>query len=106
MAFETESERDVTKATSLDDFLVENKEATHMLRMRGSAMAHAGILDGDLVLVERGADASAKDIVAVVADGKYLIRRLRDIAAQTGPARADRQKVQVEGVVRAVIRKY
>lgn len=100
MAFETESEREISKAASLDDFLVENREATHMLRMRGSAMAHAGILDGDLVLVERGAEASAADIVVAVADGKYLIRRLSDLAALA------REACVVEGVVKAVIRKY
>jgi len=82
---------------SLDEFLIENKEATYLLQVKGESMIEAGILPGDLVLVERGRQVRAGDIVVVLMDGEYT---LEYFAKKMGKG------IQVEAVVRGVIRKY
>lgn len=49
-----------------------------MLRIKGDSMIDAGILDGDLVVVERGSNGNNGDIVAALIDGEdATVKRLR-----------------------------
>jgi repressor LexA len=49
-----------------------------MLRVKGDSMINAGILDGDLVVVERGGSPSNGEIVAALIDGEdATIKRLQ-----------------------------
>jgi DNA polymerase V len=48
------AEEELTDIMRLEDWLVERKEATYLLTMKGDSMKDAGILDGDVVVVERG----------------------------------------------------
>jgi repressor LexA len=47
------------------------------LRVRGESMNGAGILDGDLVIVRRQADADDGDIVVALIDDEAPVKRLR-----------------------------
>ena len=40
----------------LSEYLIENKAATFMMRVDGDSMKDAGILDGDLLVVDRAAE--------------------------------------------------
>jgi len=54
-----------------------------MLRVKGDSMINAGILDGDLVVVERGGSPSNGEIVAALIDGEdATIKRLRRRAGE------------------------
>jgi repressor LexA len=49
-----------------------------MLRVKGESMIEAGILDGDLVVIERGAEAADGEIVAALIEGEEAtVKRLR-----------------------------
>ena len=52
--FPTQEEEQETDAITLDEFLVKNPDRTFMLTVRGDSMIDAGILPGDIVLVEKG----------------------------------------------------
>ncbi len=57
--------------------MIENKEATYILKVKGESMIDAGINPGDLVIVERGKPAKAGDIVIANIDGEYTIKYYR-----------------------------
>ena len=56
--------------------LVERPAASFVMRVSGHSMSGAGILDGDLVVVDRSLDARLGHVVAVL-DGEMTIKRLR-----------------------------
>lgn len=47
------------------------------LRVRGESMIELGILDGDLVIVRRGAEARDGDVVVAQIDGEATVKTLR-----------------------------
>jgi len=52
-----------------------------MLRVKGDSMIDAGILDGDLVVVERGGSVADGEIVAALIEGEEAtVKRLRRVA--------------------------
>lgn len=73
------AQEDVEEVFSLPQELV-GSGPVFMLRVKGESMVDAGILDGDLVVVRRQADAADGEIVAALVDGeeatvKRLFRR-------------------------------
>ena len=61
----------------LSRHLIERPAATFLLRVSGESMTGAGILDGDLVVVDRSLDAQPGQVVVVVCHGEMTIKRLR-----------------------------
>ena len=54
-----------------------------MLKVKGESMIDAGILDGDLVVIERGGSPSNGEIVAALIDGEEAtVKRLRRTGTQ------------------------
>ncbi len=47
-----------------------------LIRVKGDSMIDAGILEGDLVVVEKAAAAQAGDIVVAIVDGQFTLKRL------------------------------
>jgi repressor LexA len=71
------AEEDIEDILPLPTQIVGN-DPVFMLRVRGDSMVDAGILDGDLVVVRRQADADDGDIVAALIDGEEAtVKRLR-----------------------------
>jgi len=99
---------------SLDSFLIENREATFILKVDGNSMIEAGIKDGDLVLVERADSAKVSQIVVAEVDGEFTMKYLRkqDGAYYLEAANTDYDDIYPEGelkiggVVKGVVRKY
>jgi repressor LexA len=112
--FPSPAEEELADTVSLDEYLIANKEATYILKVNGESMIEAGILPGDLLLVERGAEARDGDIVIAQIDRewtmKYFRRRGRTVFLEA--ANKDYQPIypteelKIAAVVRAVIRKY
>ena len=108
------AEEELLDTMTLDEFLISNKEATYMLTVKGDSMKDAGIISGDLVLVERTNDAKDGNIVVAEVDGewtmKYLRKRGKEIYLE--PANKKYSKIipketlKIAAVVKAVIRKY
>jgi len=112
--FPSPAEEELADTMSLDEYLITNKEATYLLKVNGESMIEAGILPGDLLLVERGAAPRDGDIVIAQVDRdwtmKYFRKRGRKVFLEA--ANKDfkpihpQEELQIAAVVRAVIRKY
>ena len=61
----------------LSEYLIENKAATFMMRVDGDSMCDAGILNGDLLVVDRAAKPVNGFVVVVAVNGAYTVKRLR-----------------------------
>jgi DNA polymerase V len=64
------------RGIDLNEQLIRNKPATFFMRVRGDAMAGAGIFDGDIVIVDRSLKPAPGKIVIANLNGEMLIRRL------------------------------
>lgn len=108
------AEEELVDTMSLDDYLIENKEATYLLRVKGDSMIEAGIQEGDLVIVERTTSPKVGQIVIAEVDGEWTMKYLRKRGAKLylAPANAEykdihpKQHLNVIAVVKGVIRKY
>jgi repressor LexA len=112
--FPSPAEEELVDTLSLDRLLVQNPEATFILKVSGDSMSGAGILPGDMVLVDRGQAPKSGDIVIAEVDGawtmKYLKKRGENVALIPAnpnykPIRP-KTELKIAGVVTAVIRKY
>ena len=63
-------------ALTIDDYLIERPSQTVLIRVKGDSMMDAGILEGDLVVVEKAASAKRGDIVVAIVDGEFTLKRL------------------------------
>lgn len=107
-------EEQAEEMLNLDDYLVGNKAATFLLRVKGDSMIHAGIFEGDIVIVERNREPRQNDIVVGILDGEFTLKRLKKERGKfylqaENPAYPDMyalEELQVAGVVRGVIRKF
>ena len=61
----------------LSRHLIERPAATFLMRVAGSSMSGAGILDGDLIVVDRSLRPRSGQIVVVVVSGEMAVKRLR-----------------------------
>ena len=112
--FPTQEEEQETEAITLDEFLVKNPDHTYMLTVRGDSMIDAGIMPGDIVLVEKGPRPGQHDIVVARVDDEWTLKYyVRDNAGvRLEPANPKykfirpQRSLEIGGIVRAVIRKY
>ena len=65
-----------TDALTIDDYLIEHPSQTVLVRVKGDSMIDAGILEGDLVVVEKTAAAKRGDIVIAIVDSQFTLKRL------------------------------
>ncbi len=112
--FPSPAEEELADNLSLDDLLIQNREATFLLKVSGDSMSGAGILPGDMVLVDKGQVPKNGDIVIAEVDGdwtmKYLRKRGENVALLPAnpkyqPIRP-KKELKIAGVVTAVVRKY
>lgn len=85
------------------------------LRVSGESMIDDGIRDGDVLVVQRRADAETGQTVVAVVDGEATVKRfyrqggkieLRPANEKFSPIVADPSNVQVRGVVVGLVRTY
>ena len=108
------AEEELIDTMSLDEFLIENRDATYMLKVQGDSMKDAGIMDGDIVLVERTTNFKPGDIVVADVDDEWTVKYLRKgknglYLEPANPAFSPiypHSHLSVAAVVKAVIRKY
>ncbi len=60
----------------VDDYLIKSPSRTAMIPIRGDSMVDAGINDGDLAVVERGAPAKNGDFVIAIVDNEFTLKEL------------------------------
>lgn len=108
---EEEALRDII---TIDDYLCVRPGQTFMLEVTGDSMTGAGIMEGDLVIVEKGRNPKNGDIVVAEVDGdwtmKYFSRRGRNVILEAAnpkyPSISPKTELKLAGVVTSVVRKY
>jgi len=112
--FPSPAEEELRDLISLDEYLITRPESSFLLKVSGDSMAGAGIMPGDLVIVEKGREPQSGDIILAQVDGewtmKYFSKRggriLLEAANEKYPPIRPREELRVGGVITAVIRKY
>jgi len=112
--FPSPAEEELADTLSLDDLLIENPNATFLLKVSGDSMSEAGILPGDMVIVDKGQTPKSGDIVIAEVDGQWTMKYLRKRGESVTliPANPNykpikpKNELKIAGVVTAVVRKY
>ncbi len=112
--FPSPAEEELIDTLSLDEYLIESPEMSFMLKVTGDSMIEAGIHPEDLVIVERGQQPKNGNIVLAQVDGewtlKYYQKKKNQLflvpANHKYPIIRPERELRVEGIIRAVIRKY
>ncbi len=105
-------EEQAEEQVALMDMLVRDASRTFLLRVKGDSMIDAGIMEGDLVIVERGKEPRVGDIVVGILDGEFTLKRLAKdkgkyyLHAENAeyPDLYALEELKVAGVVRGVVR--
>ncbi|GHO46049.1 LexA family protein [Ktedonospora formicarum] len=63
------------RALDIHDLLQEHREATFYMVVRGDSMQGAGIIDGDLVVVDRALKAHHESIIIALVNDGFLVKR-------------------------------
>ena len=113
--FPSVAEETSLDSLSLDEYLIEKKEKTYLLEVKGDSMIDAGICEGDYVLAERGKEAKSGDIVIACVDDGWTMKYLRhdksgkpylEPANEKYQPIYPEQSLDIAAVVRGVVRKY
>lgn len=108
------AEEELVDTLSLDEYLIDKPEASFLLKVSGDSMVDAGILEGDLVIVERGCAPKNGDIVLACVDSEWTLKHLYRRGGQYELVAANPKypvirpegELTLGGVVRAAIRRY
>lgn len=112
--FPSAAEEELLDVMDFDEYLVPNKEASYILKVKGDSMKDAGIQPGDMVVVERRQTYKPGQIVVAMVDSEFTMKYLRkkDGKFYLEPANEKYKPIypsesfRVEAVVTAVVRKY
>jgi len=119
----TMAEESVLDTLNLNAYLVEDRESSYLLEVKGDSMIEEGIKEGDLVVAEKtgnGLEAKVGDIVIAEVDGGWTMKYYRKEAGKGGasgrvylePANKKYKPIypeydlKIAAVVKGVIRKY
>ncbi len=111
--FPTDAQEDFVDTVSLDEFLIDNKESSYLLEVKGESMKDAGILPGDLVLVEKTDQADFGRIVIAEVDGEWTMKYLQKKNGKICLIPANKKfkpiypanELKIAAIVKGVIRK-
>lgn len=74
--FPSPAEDYIEARLDLNEKLIRNKEATFLLSVQGDSMKDVGILDGDILVVDRSIQPQDGKIVIAALDGELTVKRL------------------------------
>ncbi|MGZ3597692.1 MAG: transcriptional repressor LexA [Syntrophales bacterium] len=112
--FPSPAEEELRDVISFDEYLIARPGASFLLTVSGDSMIGAGIMAGDLVIVEKDREPRSGDIVIAEVDGEWTIKYFRKEGRNTILEAANpnyktirpKSQLHIGGVVAAVIRKY
>jgi len=110
----TAMDEELTDTLSIDDYLIQHKDASYLLEVKGDSMIEEGIKEGDLVLVERKGEPRDGDIVIAEVDGGWTMKYFKKSGQKIWLEPANRKykpiypkyDFRVAAIVKGVIRKY
>lgn len=77
------------KPVDLSEVLIRHPQATFLVRASGLSMVAAGIMDGDLLVVDRAIQAQPGHIVCAIFNGAFTVKYLRQRAGKYRLVAAD-----------------
>jgi len=112
--FPSPEEEALCDIMSMDEYLITKPEASFLLQVSGDSMIGEGIMEGDLVVIERGREPKVGDIVIAEVDGDWTMKYFKkengrvylEAANPKYPIIRPKTELRLGGVVTAVIRKY
>jgi len=111
--FASLAEEELIDTITVSEYLIRHKESSYLLEVAGDSMQDAGILPGDMVIFERGAEPKPGDIVIALIEDGYTIKYLRKKegkfyleAANDNYPKIYPAQGQIIGVVTATFRSY
>lgn len=112
--FPSPAEEELVDTLSLDQFLIEEPASSYLLQVSGDSMINAGIVEGDMVIVDRVRTPKTGDIVIAQVDNEWTMKFLMKkgsamflrAANKKYPDIHPKDELSIGGVVRSVIRKY
>jgi repressor LexA len=98
---------------TIDSYLVKLPSKTTLVRVKGDSMIDAGILAGDLVVVEQQPNANIGDIVVAIVDDEFTIKYLErergafvlKPANKSYPTIRPKGKLEIFGVMVGLVRR-
>lgn len=108
------AEENTHDVLSMDAYLVAKPDSSFLLRVTGDSMIGAGIMEGDLVIVERERTPKSGDIVLAEVDGRWTMKYFRrlggDVVLEAAnpayPTIYPQKELKIGGVITASVRKY
>ena len=83
--FPSPAEDHMHSKIDLNNLLIENPSATYYVRVNGDSMLGAGILSGDLLIVDRSIEVTNNCIVVAHLDGEFTVKRIKKIKKKNFP---------------------
>ncbi len=75
--FPSPAEDHMQSKLDLNDLLIDHPSATYYVRVNGNSMLDAGILSGDLLVVDRSLEVRDNSIVVAHLNGEFTVKRLK-----------------------------
>ena len=115
--FPSPADDHVEKRLDLNEYLINEADATFFVRIKGDSMIEAGIFEDDVAIVDKSRLAKMGDIVLAEVDGEFTIKSLaksKEGLPRLLPANAkfspieikEGQNFQIVGVVTGSVRKF
>jgi repressor LexA len=112
--FPSPEEEALCDVMSMDEYLITKPDASFLLQVSGDSMIGEGIMEGDLVIVEKGKQPRNGDVVIAEVDGEWTMKYFKkqgkqvylEAANPKYPIIKPKTELRLGGVVTAVIRKY
>ena len=110
----TVAEESVLDTMNINAYLVENRNDSYLLEVKGDSMIEEGIREGDLVVAEKRSNAKEGDIVIAEVDGGWTMKyfKLKNGKPYLQPANKNYKPIypeydlKIAAIVKGVIRKY
>ncbi|MFM9913101.1 MAG: LexA family protein [Methylophilaceae bacterium] len=115
--FPSPADDHVESRLDLNDLMVQQPESTFYIRIHGDSMIDAGVLPGDIAVVDRSRQAGIGDIVIAIVDGEFTIKtlaRAKDGMPLLLPANPKHKPIEIKehmqfevwGLVTGTVRKF
>jgi SOS regulatory protein LexA len=112
--FPSPEEEALCDVMSMDEYLITKPDASFLLQVSGDSMIGEGIMEGDLVIVEKDKQPRSGDVVIAEVDGEWTMKYFKkqgkqvylEAANPKYPIIKPKTELRLGGVVTAVIRKY
>lgn len=106
----------IDKQLDLHELLIKHPTSTFFTKVSGDSMKNAGILSGDILVVDKSIEPKSFDIVVAALNGEFTVKRLKKLRGKVFlvPENNDYEIIEIQeeddflvwGVVVSVIRKY